>query len=180
MQMRYTRFPITPARCTLQKQIVWTTEWLSWLQRSWRDRSVYFANCIKQPQRKLPRLSYNQDLGVSNHWTSVKGSHLLVSKSITHDLADIVITEHHNLFLQCAYNVLKMYLLQLVQSTYVTNAVLATSWYRHVEPVGVLCTLLQQIVLIFINYYLFISKIVTWELFTSTAPSLLQVTDGLP
>ena len=28
--------------------------------------SVYFANCIRQPQKKLPRLSYNQDLAVSN------------------------------------------------------------------------------------------------------------------
>ena len=43
---------------------------------------LYFANYIRQPERKLPRPIYNQDLEVSNHLTSVMWSHLLVSKSM--------------------------------------------------------------------------------------------------
>ena len=51
------------------KSVVLTTEWLPWLQPRGRDSGyvVYsFANYIIQPQRKLLRLSYNQDLAVSN------------------------------------------------------------------------------------------------------------------
>ena len=74
---------VTVSLTTLQKQI---NHWVVTLVAEELKRqqlcSVKFANCIRQPQRKLPRLSYNQDLAVSNHWTSVKGSHLLVSKSI--------------------------------------------------------------------------------------------------
>ena len=51
------------------------------------------ANYIRQPQRNLPRQSYNQSLTVSNHWTSVKGHSCLYQRTCNnnHDLAT---TEH--------------------------------------------------------------------------------------
>ena len=45
--------------------------------------NVYFANCIRQPDKKLQRPIMARVLIVySNHWTSVKESHLFVSKSM--------------------------------------------------------------------------------------------------
>ena len=59
------------------------------LKKQW----LCVANYIRQPQRKLPRQSYNQSLTVSNHWTSVKGHSCLYQRECNnnHDLAT---TEH--------------------------------------------------------------------------------------
>ena len=50
-----------PFICSKNKLVVLTTVWLPWLQTSWWDSVyiciVYFANCIRQPERKLPRPS---------------------------------------------------------------------------------------------------------------------------
>ena len=58
--------------------------------------NVYFANCIRQSERKLQTPIYNQDLAVSNHWPSVKESHLFVSMSmqLQPKFVDEVITNH--------------------------------------------------------------------------------------
>ena len=60
----------------LQKQIGWFNHRVVTLvagkqKRQWLC-TVYFADYIRQLERKLPRLSCNQHLAVSNHWTYVQ------------------------------------------------------------------------------------------------------------
>ena len=58
-------------------------------------RSVHFGQCGLWilSMKFVPRPSYNQ-FAVSNHWTSVKRSHMIASKSGQYDLADVVTTDH--------------------------------------------------------------------------------------
>ena len=74
---------------------VLTTEWLPWLQTSCMKRQqlciVYFANCIRQPERKLPRPSTTWSCRYSNHALIM---HLLREHAIITPLSDIVTTEH--------------------------------------------------------------------------------------
>ena len=51
------------------------------LKRQWLCM-VYFANCIRQPERKLPRPAYNQDLADIVTTAHLRESHLLVSKAM--------------------------------------------------------------------------------------------------
>ena len=52
------------------------------------------ADCIRQLERKLPRLPCNQDLAVKVTLNMYKGSHLLAHNN-NYDFADRVTTEHH-------------------------------------------------------------------------------------
>ena len=67
-------------------------------------RSVHFGQCGLWilSMKFVPRPSYNQ-FAVSNHWTSVKRSHMIASKSGQYDLAVVVTTDH----LQQSYQSIK-------------------------------------------------------------------------
>ena len=61
---------------SLQKQIGWFNHWVVTLvadkpKRQWLC-TMCFADYKRQLERKLPRLSYNHHVAVSNHWTSVQ------------------------------------------------------------------------------------------------------------
>ena len=89
------------------------------LKRQWFC-ILYFTECIRQPERKLPRPSYNQDLTVSNHWMSWSGYTYVYqrAKNNNYDHADIVNTERvttkasvrelatsfYHIFLKCSFS----------------------------------------------------------------------------
>ena len=88
------------------KLVVLTTEWLYLGCRPAEGQwlcSVLFANCIKQPQRKL---SYNHDLAVSNHWTPQK--HHMFAYYYIAILSCVLIRHNVHIFLVCIFSCIQL------------------------------------------------------------------------